>query len=189
MPIDRIELKAGTSDLRANTVNAAAIRVNKTDGLLVHRDHQGTIKTVLSTAALLALVGDVRVVTGSLTNAQVLALRGTPITLVPAPGAGLFNELLGGHLFFDYTAAYTETDDDLAVKYTNGSGAAASATMPGEFLEATADAVQTIVPITALAVANAALVLHNTGAEEFGGGNAANVLYFRVYYRIASFAA
>src|SRR3972149_3355516 len=55
-----------------------------------------------------------------LTNAQMLALRATPISLVPAPGAGwaLVVDLV--HMFFDSAAAYTETVDNLVVEYASG---------------------------------------------------------------------
>lgn len=180
-----------------NTGNDAGLIYDTDDGFLTYSD-AGTSRKVVNTseaqtisgaitftgATTIAGQGLVQVTTTALTNAQVLALRAAPITVVAAPGAGFFNEVIGGHITFDYTAAYTETDDDLALKYTNGSGAACSETIPGEFLEATADAAQTIVPITALAVANAVIVIHNTGAEEFGGGNAANVVTVTVRYRV-----
>jgi hypothetical protein len=163
---------------------AARTIVNEEEAQTISGDKTFSGSTAFTGATTIAGLGLVQVATTALTNAQVLALRAAPITVVAAPGAGFFVELLGGHITFDYTAAYTETDDDVAFKYTNGSGAACSETIPGEFLEATADAAHTIVPITALAVANAPIVIHNTGAEEFGGGNAANVVTVTVRYRV-----
>lgn len=126
----------------------------------------------------------------SLTNAQVLALRATPITLVAAPGAGKVAELIGGVLIFDYTGAYTESADNLGVKYENGSGVQASTTIEATgFVDATADTATTFIGKTDTIVAktgceNKALVLHNLGDDEYGGGNAANVLRVKVAYRV-----
>lgn len=126
----------------------------------------------------------------SLTNAQVLALRATPITLVSAPGAGKVIEFVSATLLFDYTAAYTETDDNLAVKYENGAGVQASDDIETTgFLDATADTVtfarKKVDGIVAKSgCENKALVLHNIGGDEFGGGNASNALRVKVAYRV-----
>lgn len=122
----------------------------------------------------------------ALTNAQVLALRATPIALVAAPGAGKVIEFVSAEFIFDYTAAYTEDADNLAVKYTDGSGAKASADLETTgFLDATSDQLRNLIAIGGVVqVANAALVLHNLGGEEFGGGNAANALRVKVAYRV-----
>lgn len=126
----------------------------------------------------------------SLTNAQMLALRATPITLVAAPGAGKLTEFVSAVLIFDYTAAYTETDDNMAVKYTDGSGAAVSNTIEATgFVDATADTMTTATAKYDAIVAksgseNKALVLHNTGNGEYGGGNAANAVRVKVAYRV-----
>lgn len=130
--------------------------------------------------------GYVRRAEGTLTNAQMLAIRATPITLVAAPGAGYINVFEGLDIAFDHTAAYTETADNLAVRYTNGSGVICSETLETTgFVDAAADAFISIKKaISALMTANAALVLHNTGDGEFGGGNAANVFPYTCYYRV-----
>lgn len=132
----------------------------------------------------------VKIATVALTNANVLALRATPITIVSAPGAGKVLELISITLYFDYTAAYTETADNLAVRYTDGSGVIVSQAIETTgFLDATADTMTNGLPkIDAIAAKtgceNKALVLHNTGDGEFGGGNAANVINVRTVYRV-----
>lgn len=126
----------------------------------------------------------------TITNAQLLAIRATPKELVAAPGAGKSLEFVSAVLFFDYTAAYTETTDNLAVKYENGSGVAASQTIEATgFVDATADtmtnclaSINTIVAKTGCE--NKALVLHNTGDGEYGGGDSANVVRVKVAYRV-----
>jgi hypothetical protein len=124
--------------------------------------------------------------TVTLTNAQVLALRATPIALVAAPGAGKANIFERVAIEFDRTGAYTESADNMAVKYTDGSGVAVSDTIESTgFVDASADAVVTAgAAASPLVTANAALVLHNTGDGEFGGGNAANVWRVTTWYRV-----
>lgn len=135
-------------------------------------------------------------VTGSLTNAQILALVGTPVEVVPAPGAGLILEFISGALFFDYTAAYAEPSapDDLVLRYTNGAGTITSQDIDStNFLTASADAMAFIAPLAGAittvrlknAVDNQALVIHNTGAD-LTGGNAANVVRYSINYRIVT---
>lgn len=126
----------------------------------------------------------------TITNAEMLALRAAPKTLVAAPGAGKVLEFLSAVLFFDYTAAYTESADNMAVKYTDGSGAAVSQTIEATgFVDATADTMTVALAKIDAIVAksgseNKALVLHQTGDGEYGGGNAANVVRVKVCYRV-----
>ncbi len=121
----------------------------------------------------------------AITAAEMLALRATPKTLVAAPGAGKILEFLSALFIYDYVAAFTESSDDLNVKYTNGSGAAASTTLEATgLLDATSDQIRTLKALATdiTPVANAALVLHNTGDGEFGGtGSPCRV---KVAYRV-----
>lgn len=160
--LERAQLeKIGTSMLQAGAVSSASLD-----------------ETLIRYAAV------------SLTNAQVLNLRATPIELVAAPGAGKAIEFVSAVLIFDYTAAYTETTDNLGIKYTNGSGVQVSETIETTgFLDATADTMTTAVARPDVIVAktgceNKALVLHNLGDGEFGGGDAANALRVKVAYRV-----
>ena len=67
----------------------------------------------------------------TLTNAQVLALNTTPITIIPAQGAGTIIEPLGGVLSFNGVTAYTINGSNLLrLWYTSRwVGPAASATI------------------------------------------------------------
>lgn len=131
-----------------------------------------------------------RYVTVSISNAEMLALRATPKTLVAAPGAGKFIEFISAQLLFDYTGAYTETADNMAIKYTDGSGATVSEAIEATgFVDATADSVIKVEKAASTVLAktaceNKALVLHNTGDGEYGGGNAANAVRAKVVYRV-----
>lgn len=127
----------------------------------------------------------------AITNAQMLAIRATPITLVAAPTVGKVNEFMSAILCFDRAAAYTETADNLAIKYGDGSGTAVSVAIETTgFLDAAADAIYFAQPLagTLLGVKTLfeelPLVLHNTGDGEFGGGNAANEVVVFTTYRV-----
>lgn len=122
----------------------------------------------------------------SLTPAEMLALRAAPKTLVPAPGAGRVLEFVKAFFMYDYAAAYTESADNIAVRYTDASGVVASLTLETTgLLDATSDQIRTISPLATdiTPVANAPLVLHNTGDGEFGGtGSPVRVkIAFRVH--------
>lgn len=135
-------------------------------------------------------LGGVQTARVAITNAQMLALRATPVTLVAAPGAGRVAQFVSAVLLFDRTAVYTETADNMAVKYADGSGTAISVAIESTgFVDAAADAIYFVEPIagTVLGVKtlfeNLPLVLHNTGDGEFGGGNAANEIVAETTYR------
>lgn len=136
--------------------------------------------------------GVIQVATVTLTNAELKALRATPKTLVAAPGAGKVLEFVSAVLKNNGgTNALTESTDNMAVKFTDGSGAAVSQTIECTgFIDQTAATVTTAqAKIDAIAAysaaANKALVLHNTGDGEWGG-NAANdvTLTVKVTYRV-----
>lgn len=128
----------------------------------------------------------------SITNAQIKALRATPVTLVAAPGAGKVLEFVSAVLFHDYgTNALTETTDNMAVRFENGSGTIVSQAIESTgFIDQTADTMTNVLPkIDAIAAKtaceNKALVLHNTGDGEFGGNAAADTVWrAKVVYRV-----
>jgi len=128
----------------------------------------------------------------TLTNAEIKALRATPKTLVAAPGAGKVLEFVSAQLKLVAGAnVLTESTANLAVKYTDGSGAQVSQT-----IECTGFIDQSVNTMTSAwgkidaivaysAAANKALVLHNLGAGEFGGNAAADAtMVVDVVYRV-----
>lgn len=138
----------------------------------------------------------VQYATVTLTNANIKAMRATPITLVAAQGANKVVELVSALLkLVAGTNVLTETIDNMAIKYTGGSGVAVSQTIEATgFIDQAANtitnALPVIDPIAALsASANKALVLHNTGDGEYGGNAAADAtMVVKIAYRVHNLA-
>ena len=124
----------------------------------------------------------------TISSGEILALRASPKTLVAAPGASLLLEFVSLVLLHDAGTAYVETNDNLAVKYENGSGAAVSETieMTG-FIDQAADTMTTArakldVIVAKTGCENKALVLHNIGDGEFTTGTGS--IRAKVTYRL-----
>jgi hypothetical protein len=130
----------------------------------------------------------IKLATVTITNAQALAIRATPITLVAAVAAKR-HVFLAIAIKSDAAAgAYVESTANLAVRYVGASGVLVS-----EAIEMTGFIDQAAImhtygrakldPIATVAQSvNVPLVLHNTGAGEWTGGNAANSLTVKVQY-------
>lgn len=105
----------------------------------------------------------------TVTSAQLLALFGTPQTLVAAPGAGIAIVPISVRLMLDYnTTAYDgiAAGEDLALRYTDASGAIAQTIEATGFLDASADAHRIAINSGLFTpTANAALVLHMTSGN------------------------
>lgn len=127
-----------------------------------------------------------------LTAAQVLALYATPIQLVPAPGAGYAVIVKGYSAWTAGGTAYTigSTSDNLALKYTNASGALAAAiTNTTGFLDQTSAQLRYAGPLGGLSsaattteditpVANAAIVANILNANITVGNQPINIQVF-----------
>lgn len=121
-----------------------------------------------------------------LTNAQMLALRGTPVTLVAAPGANKAIIVSRVHMVADLTAAYTVgAGDDIAVEYADGLDILTVETTA--FIDGTGVRPRYKTPASNslnTPTANSAVRLFNNGGSEFGGGNSANTFSVRIWYSI-----
>ena len=107
-----------------------------------------------------------------ITSAQLLALNATPITIIPAPGAGRFNMVRKWMAYKPAGTAYAgiATGEDLTLKYTNASGVQVASPIEATgFLDQTTaqtswagmkGSADNATPASALAVANAAVVCH-----------------------------
>lgn len=133
----------------------------------------------------------------AVSSAQILALNGTPITLVSAPGANktiIVNKVV---FFLDYnSAAYAgiAAGEDLAVRYTNGSGDIVSAVEATGFLDQTSDQYRVGLQASAAGTAdsevtpvvNAGVVLHMTTGNITTGDSPMGV---RVFYDIVDLSS
>jgi hypothetical protein len=126
-----------------------------------------------------------------ITNSQLKDLVANPKTLVAAPGADKFIELINAVLILDYGSEVLTVNagDDLVIEYaTSGQDATASIETNG-FITAAADTMAfipaaSIATVPAANVVNKALQLFNTGVDF--GGNASNdtTMTVKVSYRI-----
>lgn len=157
----------GAIKIAGTAVTSAAAELNKLDGVTVVTADLNAIKTA----------------TVNLTNAQIKAMRASPVELVAAPGAGNVLEFMGAILILNYGSnVLTESTDNMAVEYNAGTAATASdAIESGSFIDAAADTITTAVPVKDVVDASADIVnknlaLANTGDGEFGGNAGADTL-------------
>lgn len=130
----------------------------------------------------------------TITQAQLVALRAAPITVVAAPGSTKVLQFLGAYLELVYagTGNNTESTANLGFKYTDGSGVQVN-----ESVECTGFIDQTVSTntharpkldpiVAATASTNQPLVLHNLGGGEFGttGGTPTSSLKVKVIYAV-----
>lgn len=119
-----------------------------------------------------------------LTSAQILALYSTPITLVPAPGAGyaVIIERIVGKATYS-TAAYTGSNN-LEFRYTNGSGAKVATDVEEAFINVASGTLLTSVAgleAEFAPVANAAVVVCVPSQNPAAGSG---VIDLTVMYRL-----
>lgn len=124
----------------------------------------------------------------AISSAEILALRAAPKTIVAAPGAGKVLEFVSAMLLMDAGAsAYTESADNMQVRYKDGSGSVASGNIEATgLIDATGDTMTVVLPTQAQAAKaaceNQPLVLHNTGDGEYAAGDGA--MRMKVAYRV-----
>ena len=179
----------------AGSVSAKAL----TDTQILICDGTGFTAAALSGDATMTNGGVVSVdetliqyATVALTNSNIKNMRGTEITLVAAPGATKVIEFISAILFLNYgSEVLTESGDNMAIRYTDGSGAIVSETIEATgFIDQAADTITNAIAkadaiVAAASALDQALVIHNTGDGEYGG-NASNdtTMTIKVAYRV-----
>ncbi len=134
--------------------------------------------------------GSIVFIDKQLTNAEVLAVRATPIALIAAPAA---NKAIVVHKFQlvcdDAAGAWTESTDNLVIQYVDGVDITAAIETTTLFGGAVTHITQGVLDTVVIPDVAAAVEIFNTGNGEFGGGNAANTLSVRVWYSVVDTVA
>lgn len=198
MSVRAIRRASGTTTLRsARGSSIDCLFDSSNSDRLSYKDSAGVVQTVIKatdTDPFSAVDGAVRFVEVTLTNAQIKAVRATPVQLVAAPGAGKRLKFLGAFLKLVAGAnVLTESTANLGIKFTDGSGVQVNETIEctgfiDQAVNTETEARPKLDPIVATtAAANAALVLHNLGAGEFAGNAAADAtLKVKVWYSVVT---
>ena len=143
-------------------------------------------------------LGKIRVTDTLIATGSVLALNATPITVVAAPGSGVYTEFLGAYVFLDYnSAAYVDgAGEDLTFRYTDASGTQVSVQGDGTLFDGTADTLVWFPSIGASSsvaavemVDNAAIVLHLLSGEWTTGNSPLKIRAFHRQVRKAALEA
>jgi predicted RecA/RadA family phage recombinase len=132
----------------------------------------------------------------TVTNAELKALRAAQKTLVAAPGATKSIEFISALLRLNYgSEVLTESTDNLALRYTDGSGVKVSVDVEATgFIDAAANTFTNAIPVKDAIVAatgalNKALVLDNDGDGEYGGNASGDTtMTIHVVYRVHDWA-
>lgn len=126
----------------------------------------------------------------TISSSEILNLTTAQKELVAAPGADKFIQFLGAEFILDYnSSAYTESGDNLAIKFTDDSGAQVSETIESTgFIDQTADTITNAVPkadaiVAASGAVNQALVLDNLGSN-FAAGD--SPVYAKIHYKVVT---
>ena len=130
----------------------------------------------------------------TITTAQILALNAAPITIVAAPGADKALIMDKAMIFYDFNAAAyagIAAGENLAFRYTDGSGAIISEIETVGLLDAVTDQLRLAMPSgdtannvdTITPVANAVIVLHLLVGEIITGDSP---LFIRFFYNVIS---
>lgn len=112
-------------------------------------------------------------------------LNTTPVTVVAAPAAGFFIEVVSAHFFLDFVSAAYDAAATTQLRYTNGAGAAilGTAVPSANLITAAADAhVISVVADNIVPVAAAPIVVH-TSADPFAAAGD-SPLVVEVLYRV-----
>ena len=135
--------------------------------------------------------GEPQVRTIKFANALVLAMRATPLVVIPAPGANKSIIVDRVTVIVDDAtgSAYTESSDNLVLEYSGGvditAAIEATSLVGGAVVIESYGVIDTVL----VPAVNQAVELFNTGSGEWGGGDAANSLTVTIAYHVISTVA
>lgn len=118
----------------------------------------------------------------SLTAAQMDTLNATPVSILPAPGAGL-SILVTSIWTKVYSTGFTAFElgsGVLSYLYTDGSGAKVTADVPNASVETATDAEYLAVAASVVPVANSPIVAKASADVTAGTGNVKGRIYYRI---------
>lgn len=196
MPVNRVQRVSSSTDVKfpPKRQNSMPLAYDESTDQLITMNELGQVTAVQTLNPYIASENILKYEYGTITNAEIKALRATPKTLVAAVAGGKVIEFVSLALFLDYGSnVLTESADNLAVRYTDGSGAIVSQTIEAtNFIDAAADtmtiALAKIDPIAAKTGCDGqAIVLHNTGDGEYAGNAGADtIIRYKCIYRVHS---
>ena len=144
--------------------------------------YQKGMKITASAAELNTLAAVAKMVTVTLTNAEIKALLAAPKELVAAPGAGKFIEFLAATLFHDYCANVLTGNHDMTIGLNNGTVAVAAVIGFADFPLKAADHVYSVKAALAFNGTAASAVNKNLALAAAGNfaGNAGNDTIWKI---------
>jgi hypothetical protein len=173
-----------SGDATMSNTGAVTIANDAVETAMIADDNVTTAKIADDAVTNAKLAEDtIQTVTVTVSTAELLALATTPKELVAAPGADKFIQFLGAELVLDYaTTQYTESGDNMGVKYENAAGVQVSEDIECTgFIDQAADTITNALPkkdaiVAASGAVNKALVLDNLGSNFAAGDSPVDVI-------------
>ena len=190
-----IETSKGGTGLSVIGIANQVAGVNNGTTALEYKTINGTSNEITVTHAANSItisLSTIRYASITLSNSDIKNLRTSPKTIVVAPGTNMLIEFISATLLLKAgSEVLTESDDNMTIRYNDGSGVIVSETIETTgFIDQIANTLTRSIPIKDAIVAstnagNKALVLHNTGDGEYAG-NASNdaTMVVKIMYMI-----
>lgn len=167
--------------------------VDKSSGNVVFAIRSGGVVDTSGATSLLTPAPQVQIATVNITAAQILALHGTPITIVPAPGANKLVDVSAILYEFNYgTVQYATSTGVVNLYWGSGGTAIGTNGIASALLKGSSSLIIGDVPafaantsgVALTSMLNKAVVLQNPSATEYTAGD--STLVVKVAYRIQS---